>query len=53
VVDYPVLLGDRAAQEAFAIEAFPTLYVLDAEGHVEHTAAGYTSTLGMLWRTAL
>lgn len=49
-VDYPVLLGDRATGQRFNISAYPTLYVIDEEGNVEHTVAGYTSTAGMLWR---
>lgn len=52
-VDYPVLLGDTRAREAFRIDVYPTLYVLDDEGRVDHTVVGYTTTLGMLWRTLL
>lgn len=47
---YPVLLGDDATTARFAVEAFPTVFFLDAEGQLRHSAAGYTTTLGMLWR---
>lgn len=46
----PVVMGDRAMQDAYAVTMFPTVYVIDAEGRVEHTAAGYTTTLGLWWR---
>ncbi|MCC6808553.1 MAG: redoxin domain-containing protein [Deltaproteobacteria bacterium] len=48
--DYPVLLGTRRLTEQFAIEGFPTVYFLDADGRVKSSVVGYTSTLGLLVR---
>ncbi len=49
-VDYPVLLGDDEIAEAYAVNKFPTLYVIDEEGRIEHADVGYTTELGLRLR---
>lgn len=49
-VEYPVLLGSDRVVESFRIEAFPTIYFLDADGRIDGSAVGYTTTLGMIAR---
>ena len=51
-VRYPVLLGDRSAVRALRVSAYPTTYILDAQGRVTHSMVGYTTSWGIrarLW----
>jgi peroxiredoxin len=51
-VDYPVLLGHAGVRDAYQIDKYPTMYILDAEGRVEDTLVGYTTGIGLrarLW----
>ena len=45
------LLGGDDAARAFSVRAYPTFYVLDEEGRIERSFLGYTSRLGLWWRT--
>lgn len=49
----PVLLGNEAVRQAFRVTTFPTVYVIDDEGHIEDVVVGYTTTFGLWWRTRL
>ena len=50
-VDYPVWLADDDFQQVMGIGAFPTVFVLDSQGRIVNSMQGYTTTLGLLWRT--
>lgn len=52
-IDYPVLLAGEDFTQALGVEAFPTLYVLDAQGRVVGSAQGYVTTLGFIFRALL
>lgn len=41
-VRYPVLLGDARATKALRVSAFPTIYILDAQGRISASVVGYT-----------
>jgi len=46
-VTLPVLLGDAGTARAWSIQAFPTYYVIDADGRIHSRSVGYSSALGM------
>jgi peroxiredoxin len=47
----PVLLGHDQQIEDYRIRAFPTYYVVDNNGRVKHRSVGYSTELGLRWRT--
>ncbi len=49
-IDVPVLLGDEGFTRRMGVNAFPTVFVLDAQGRVVSSTQGYTSTLGLVLR---
>ena len=50
-VDYPVLLAQEDFQRVMHVEAFPTVFVLDSKGRIVSSMQGYTTTLGLVFRT--
>ena len=50
-LNVPVLLGDASISRDWKVYGFPTYYVLDSDHRVVHRDIGYTTQLGMLWRT--
>ncbi len=47
---FPVLLGDERTGPAWKVDAYPTLYIVDEEGRIEHAVVGYTTGLGLRLR---
>lgn len=52
-VGVAVLLGTEALGAAYRVGSYPTYYVLDAEGRVEHVSVGYSSIVGMYGRLVI
>jgi thiol-disulfide isomerase/thioredoxin len=52
-VSLPVLMGDGQTARDWAIRAFPTYYVIDAEGRIHSRSVGYSTWLGMWARSFL
>lgn len=48
--DYPVLLGEDSLTRALHVKAYPTTFVLSADGRIEQATVGYSTQLGLLWR---
>jgi peroxiredoxin len=50
-LNMPVLLGDADIPRRWQVYGFPSYYVLDSEHRVVESDIGYTSQLGLWWRT--
>ena len=49
-VTLPVLMGTSATASDWSVAAFPSYYVIDAEGRISSRSVGYSTKLGMWWR---
>ena len=52
-VSLPVLMGNPATASAWSVTAFPTYYVIDAQGRISSRSVGYSTKLGMWLRVWL
>jgi peroxiredoxin len=50
-LNVPVLLGDASISRDWKVYGFPTYYVIDSERKIVHRDIGYSTQLGMIWRT--
>lgn len=50
-LNVPVLLGDASVAEVWHVYAFPTYYVLDSEHRIIARDIGYSTQLGLWWRS--
>jgi peroxiredoxin len=49
-VALPVLMGNAQTASDWGVRAFPTYYVIDAEGRISSRSVGYSTSLGMMIR---
>ena len=49
-VSLPVLMGNPATASDWSVRAFPTYYVIDADGRITSRAVGYSTRAGMRFR---
>lgn len=52
-LNVPVLVGDASIAKDWSVYGFPTYYVLDDEHRIASRDFGYSTQLGLLWRTWL
>jgi hypothetical protein len=43
-------MGEPSTAADWSVQAFPTYYVIDAEGQISSRSVGYSTKLGMLFR---
>ena len=49
-ISLPVLLGNAGTARDWSVRAFPTYYVIDADGRISSRSVGYSTSLGMRFR---
>jgi peroxiredoxin len=50
-LDVTVLLGDSTVARRWQVYGFPSYYVLDSRRHIARSDIGYSTQLGLWWRT--
>ncbi len=46
-IDFPVYLGTDAVANAFEVDTFPTIYIIDDNLQIRHGLVGYTTRFGI------
>lgn len=49
-ITLPVLMGNLSTTRDWSVRAFPTYYVIDANGQINSRSVGYSTKLGMQFR---
>jgi peroxiredoxin len=49
-ISMPVLMGNPGTASDWSVRAFPTYYVIDADGRISSRSVGYSTSIGMLIR---
>ena len=49
---FPILLGTWNEATNYRIRGFPTYYIIDDQGRVEQRSVGYSTLLGLHWRSS-
>jgi len=52
-LNVPVVMGNRTIASDWKVHGFPTYYVLDSEHRVARRDVGYSTQIGLLWRSFL
>lgn len=52
-ISLPVLMGNPQTAADWSVKAFPTYYVIDANGQITSRSVGYSTEIGMLIRNWL
>lgn len=52
-VTLPVLMGTTQTAADWSVRAFPTYYVIDSDGRISSRSVGYSTLLGMWFRSLL
>ncbi len=48
---FPILFGNEQVKKAYKVSAYPSYYVVDEQGKIEHRSMGYSTELGLFFRS--
>lgn len=52
-LSFPIALGNEAIKHAFKVSAYPSYYILDGDNRVKSRSMGYSTEIGLYFRTLL